>query len=501
MQARQTFFLLFFSVFFFSLHCLAQDSTRYLIHFNSGHSDLSSSSKSQLKHIIDSLVATNKKFSIDIVGAADDQGPEDLNNRLSEKRANAVKNFMIASGVNGIDINTEFIGESSPVASNTTKQGRSLNRRAEIIVNEIKEVVVEKPVPVEDEPQGDIRELYALLRSPAQEFCIDLTRDTLLVGERGTIIQYKANTIKKDNLSCKCFTLTLNEYYDNSEFIMNNLTTTSDGNLLESGGMIKLDGYCDGKKYELKPGEYFTVMVPTDTVLPGMKLLSANRDNDSSYLNWQVDRSSEVLDTFDWKRMMMFCAGVKRDASAKCHLFFCKIKRFFAGLFGKPYQSKTDKAVNELVKNEKEFVEKYSLKGEELAVALEKSKDNSGKEALKYYVYKNSSWDYRNIDRLKRIGRLTNFIVHNKPEPASDVKIVFKVSKTVVPSFEKSNSYLFKQLADGAEVWVVGLRYTEAKEIFLGLKEINTSEKSTTLEFRQVSVDELKTLLQQVNKR
>jgi hypothetical protein len=501
MRTKQLPVLLFLCFALYSIGSEAQEP--YTVYFRSGSYDPGISSKADLKRMIDSVIATGKKFFITVIGSTDNKGPDSLNYKLSGQRALAVKNFLVRSGFNEEDIRMEFNGEASPVAGNETEEGRRLNRRAAIIIKESGSNAVEKMLPPDNVPQGDIGELYSLLKTPADEFCIDLTRDTLLVGKRGTIIHYKANTIKKEGLSCKCFTLKLNEYFEKSDLIFNNLTTTSDGDLLESGGMIKLDGYCDGKKYELKPGESFTVMVPADTILPGMKLLSANRESDSAYLNWKIDPDNLVPDDFDWQRMMLTCGGVRRGpiASGKCPFFFCQIRDFFRGLFGgeRKYK-KSDVRSNDESEKEQGLIMKYELKGEELSVALQKSKENAGKDALKYYVYKNSNWDYRNIDRYKGGTRFINFIVENKPDHETDVKIVFKISKTVVPCFERGASYVFKNINDDADVWVVGLKYTVNKEIYLGLKEINTSEKRTKLDYRQVTVEELKTIMRKINK-
>lgn len=484
----------------------AQQTVQHTVYFTTGNYQISTTEEQTLKKIVDSASRLFESYQVRIKGKTDNTGSDAFNYTLSQKRAMTVEALFKAAGITTENIATDFEGEASPDADNETEEGRRLNRRADItIIPIVSSTAFQKPIaPAQDSlPEGDINELYSLLKTPAQEYCIDLARDTFLVGNKGTIIHYKANTIKRANLSCKCFTLNLNEYFDNSELIINNLTTTSDGQLLESGGMIKLDGYCDGKKYELKPGEFFTVMVPSDTILAGMKLLSANRDNDSDYLNWKLDPDYPDLDNFDLNRMLLLCGGNRSDiSSTTCHFFFCKIGRFFSRLFGdKNYLSKKDKQVNQLVENEKKVFDKYELEGEDLAIALRKSKDNAGVNALKYYVYKNANWDYRNIDRLKRFEKFTNFIVENKPVSGSDVKLVFKSSKTVVPAIEKTSSYIFKQVPDGVAIWVVGLRFTASKEIYLGLKEINTSDKKITLDFKLVSVEELKAFMEKVNKR
>lgn len=241
-------------------------------------------------------------------------------------------------------------------------------------------------------------------------------------------------------------------------------------------------------------------MVPADTVLPGMKLLSANRDNDADYLNWQLDSINPEPDNFDYGRMFWYCRGGETGPPSKCPFFFCRVRNFFGGLFKNRHYKNNDILNNAESARERELLNKYQLKGEDLAVALEKSKDNAGKNALKYYVYKNYSWDYRNIDRYKAGTQFINFIVENRPDKETDVKIVFKNSKTVVPCFEKGKSSNFKEINANAEVWVVGLRFTTKQEIYLSLQEVNTSKKRIFLDFKQVSIEELKTVLQRLNK-
>ena len=71
---------------------------------------------------------------IDIVGHTDSMGDEDYNQALSERRAMAVKEFLVASGVSADIIDVSGRGESEPVADNDTEEGRAKNRRVEIHV-------------------------------------------------------------------------------------------------------------------------------------------------------------------------------------------------------------------------------------------------------------------------------------------------------------------------------------------------------------------------------
>lgn len=72
--------------------------------------------------------------SISVVGHTDSIGTEAYNQGLSERRAASVRDFLVEQGVNPSLIRTRGMGESQPIASNATREGRAQNRRVEITV-------------------------------------------------------------------------------------------------------------------------------------------------------------------------------------------------------------------------------------------------------------------------------------------------------------------------------------------------------------------------------
>lgn len=67
-----------------------------------------------------------------VVGYTDSTGSVQLNQRLSVERANSVANLLIMQGINSNRISTYGAGESDPIATNATPEGRAQNRRVEI---------------------------------------------------------------------------------------------------------------------------------------------------------------------------------------------------------------------------------------------------------------------------------------------------------------------------------------------------------------------------------
>jgi len=72
----------------------------------------------------------NAKFTVD--GHTDSTGSDSLNQRLSESRALSVKEYLTSHGIDGFRLSSAGYGETKPIASNSTRDGRAQNRRVEI---------------------------------------------------------------------------------------------------------------------------------------------------------------------------------------------------------------------------------------------------------------------------------------------------------------------------------------------------------------------------------
>lgn len=73
-----------------------------------------------------------KKIEIDVY--SDNQGPSELNKKMTEKQANVIKQYLINKGINPVRLKIKGLGESNPIADNKTEAGRERNRRVEFII-------------------------------------------------------------------------------------------------------------------------------------------------------------------------------------------------------------------------------------------------------------------------------------------------------------------------------------------------------------------------------
>lgn len=92
------------------------------------------------KNVIAAIETLRRASFIEIVGHTDDVGDDDYNMKLSEQRAQSVRDYLVSNGVDSSKIVTTAKGESSPIASNNTPEGRTENRRVQIrLLGRIKE--------------------------------------------------------------------------------------------------------------------------------------------------------------------------------------------------------------------------------------------------------------------------------------------------------------------------------------------------------------------------
>jgi outer membrane protein OmpA-like peptidoglycan-associated protein len=109
---------------------LSDDSVK----FPNDSSKLSPEAQQRLQDFADKLKGDNRNVYVEIQGHTDGVGPDSINNRLGEERAEAVRLYMNQHGVPLNRMATISYGKADPVAPNKTRAGRAQNRRVVLIV-------------------------------------------------------------------------------------------------------------------------------------------------------------------------------------------------------------------------------------------------------------------------------------------------------------------------------------------------------------------------------
>ncbi len=109
---------------------LSDDSVKFPV----SRANLSPEAQARLMDFVQKLKNENKNVYVEIQGHTDSTGTPQVNHRLGEDRADAVRLFMNKQGVALNRMSTISYGEEAPVAPNTTRAGRAQNRRVVVIV-------------------------------------------------------------------------------------------------------------------------------------------------------------------------------------------------------------------------------------------------------------------------------------------------------------------------------------------------------------------------------
>ena len=104
------------------------------VKFGFAKAELSTEAKAALDAFSDKLKADNKNVYVEVQGHTDNVGSEEYNFQLGEKRAEAVRRYLSMKGVPLNRLSTISYGEAEPVADNSSRDGRSQNRRVVLVV-------------------------------------------------------------------------------------------------------------------------------------------------------------------------------------------------------------------------------------------------------------------------------------------------------------------------------------------------------------------------------
>lgn len=104
------------------------------IKFGFNKAELSDEARAALDEFAAGLANENKDIYIEVQGHSDNVGPEKYNYELGEARAEAVRRYLSLKGIPLHRMSVISYGEMSPVADNTTRDGRAQNRRVVLVV-------------------------------------------------------------------------------------------------------------------------------------------------------------------------------------------------------------------------------------------------------------------------------------------------------------------------------------------------------------------------------
>jgi hypothetical protein len=146
------------------------------------------------------------------------------------------------------------------------------------------------------QPYTSLQDFYTEHAVGFQEFQFNPAEDALIVGDSGTMIGIPANSLVDNNglPPTGMVTATMKEIYDIKSMVLTHTPTTSNGVILQSGGMFYLQFTANNISY--KPDTVLGGLMPADTVVTGMHVYYGQQDLNNG-MNWEVDLNFAVVES------------------------------------------------------------------------------------------------------------------------------------------------------------------------------------------------------------
>ena len=263
------------------------------VYFATDKYDLKGDSRAILSSLKDNLVQYTT-YSIFVKGNTDADGNNTYNQQLSEKRVASVKAQLIKLGVPADAFNIVAVGEEEPVADNHSNEGKQKNRRVDIIVHYTIGTATPVVTQAPEITPLSIDALFSKLGLQAQTFVLKNDRDTSIYCTNGTLIIIPAGSFdapKGVDIHFK-----VKEILNKTDMLLENLTTTAQNKLLNSGGMLHLSATTsDGKTVELKDNKSLAVKIPTTQYEPQMQYFyGMEQPKNTNSVDWNLMAGAAV---------------------------------------------------------------------------------------------------------------------------------------------------------------------------------------------------------------
>jgi outer membrane protein OmpA-like peptidoglycan-associated protein len=102
--------------------------------FKTGSFELMPTARERLAKV-SGIVLAYPSLHLQVEGHTDSVGSDEYNQTLSEKRAGAVRDYLVQQGISADNIESRGFGKTVPIASNDTPEGRQQNRRVELVLS------------------------------------------------------------------------------------------------------------------------------------------------------------------------------------------------------------------------------------------------------------------------------------------------------------------------------------------------------------------------------
>lgn len=263
------------------------------VYFDKDQSELNIEAQNNLTSMLQSIFDL-QTYHVKIEAHTDSDGSLIYNQLLSEKRANAVYEFLLLQGLNVQDLQIVAQGETNPSFSNQTASGQQQNRRVDVFfVSKSAISQAKKSTQPKVESFEDLKRLTTT--NTLQSFSINTAQEQKIEGRKGTILTIPPNAFALEDGSelpmAAKVEIELQEALQLEDMLLNNLSTKSGERFLETGGMVSIEANYQGQKLQLKSDKNIEVKVPKNGI-------SAAKQKDMELFYGVAQEEGEAM---DWK--------------------------------------------------------------------------------------------------------------------------------------------------------------------------------------------------------
>jgi hypothetical protein len=244
-----------------------QSTSQTSVFFDLDKADLSADATAVLRSLAQEL-ATAPDYDIRINAYTDDQGSVAYNDQLAQERGQSVAQLLAQQGIVTEKTTVRGWGEQKQQYSNKTEDGRRQNRRVDLVVT---------TWLINDAATFAQR----MASNAPQTFVIDNAQEQRITGRNGTLVIVPPDAFEDENGNPVTgpVDVVITEALTPADWIIHGLSTTSDGRLLQSGGMAKIEAFANGKPVNLAETAKLTVGLPFNNGFDnGMRLFYGSHD-------------------------------------------------------------------------------------------------------------------------------------------------------------------------------------------------------------------------------
>lgn len=468
-------FLLILSLLITQTPFFAQETERWSVEFEFDQHALTPEGVVTLQDVLD-FYSFNNGQRIDLLGHTDNVGNKAYNQKLSQRRAASVKEYLTANGISENQITVNAFDYSIPTADNSEETGRAKNRRTEVVLHYTIPVEQISLQPTVSKPRSSSYEIEPLESDPIdtvatviQEPMVEQTIETTVYnspcgeksgkkfvftdnsnytiqGVHGAKLYFKSTNLENHaQLDSSNLEIVLNEYLSPKHITCTGASTSTRNGMLQSAGMVRIQITSD--KVETVSG-CIVVEIPFKEI-DGMRPYVSTIRGTARTAVWR--RRSDRNMTYDKEKgvyRIQYCGNLSRgfgiNVDKKVPTLLVRIKKVKEPYraFYVLHQDSTISGVNKVKSNHILGFNYYSfpLVDEGRLITYSKDFDRSIDQSFKFvlnhnkktkYKFRYQGMRYKRIKKRKnRLITNTGFVmVKNKPLKKKDRKKLTQESR------------------------------------------------------------------------